>query len=155
MEAEIINPFVTAAAEVLRAEAGLTVKRGALSLQSGAVTTDEVAVLLTLLGDIEGMVVFNFPLSLCLGLVSRMLDQEFEEFGELAQSGIAELGNVIAGGAATRMSNAGISADISVPTMIMGQGLSVAAPRFQRLVVPLETEYGCLEMHLAVRRRAG
>lgn len=150
---ELVNPFVTAAAEVLRKETNIEIRRGQLSLQSSAIITDDVATVISLIGAIEGMVLFNMSREMCLHLVSSMMGQEFDDFDELAQSGIAELGNVIAGRAATKLSNAGMEADISVPTMIIGRGTSVSAPRFQRLVVPLETDYGIMEIHLALRQK--
>jgi len=154
MKREIIVPFVTAAAEVLVTETGVTLKRGKLSLQSFAVITDDVATLVGIVGGIQGMILLNLSLSTCLALLSRMLGYELTEFDELARSGIAELGNVIAGRAATKLSEAGRGADITVPTIIVGRGTRISAPSFPRLVVPLETTCGTLELHLAVREVA-
>lgn len=155
MDIELIGPFVTAAAEVLRAEASVEVNRGQLSLESAGIITSDVATLLSVVGDAEGLVLYNLSLETCLALVGRMVGQPFRELDQLAQSGIAELGNVMAGRAVTKLSAAGIQADISVPTMVMGRGTSVSAPSIQRLVVPLRTELGELEVHLALRRRRG
>lgn len=154
-KAELIQPFVAAAAEVLRAEAGVDVKRGNLALESTAITLTEVAALVSLIGQIEGVVVFAMSESMCLALVSRMLGQNYEQLDELALSGVAELGNVISGQAATKLSKAGYQVSISVPTIIMGQGATIATVGSQRLVVPLETELGTMQIHLAVRENRG
>jgi chemotaxis protein CheX len=154
VKTEIIGPFVAAAAEVLHAEAGVAVRRGQLSLASGSIITRDVATIVSVVGQVEGMVLYNLSFPMCLALVSRMVGQEFDQFDGLAQSGIAELGNVMAGRAVTKLSAAGFVADISVPTMVIGQRTQVTAPNLQRLVVPLETEVGGLEMHLALREKA-
>jgi chemotaxis protein CheX len=68
------------------------------------------------------------------------MGQTFTEFDSLAQSGVAELGNVISGRATVKLSQAGYSADISPPTLILEKGLTVSTLDFPRIVVPLETE---------------
>jgi len=148
---EFINPFVTAAADVLRAEVGLEVSRGGLTLAQSAATAGDVTTLINLIGDVEGVVLYSMPLEMCLALVSQMIGQDFEEFDELAQSGIAELGNVITGKAAAGLSQAGYEASISVPTLVIGRGATISTLDFRRLVVPLQTNYGVLEIHVALR----
>ncbi len=153
VKVEFVNPFVTAAAEVLRAEVGTEIKRGTLSLQNSAATTDDVTVLINLVGDVEGTVMFSMSREMALGMVSEMIGEPVAELDELAQSGIGELGNVISGQAATRLSQGGLSANISVPTLIVGQGAKISTLDFQRLVVPLETRLGTMKVHLALRQK--
>jgi len=81
------------------------------------------------------------------------LGQPVEELNELAQSGIGELGNVITGRASMLLAAEGFSATISVPTLIVGANVQISTLDFQRLVVPLITPYGTLEIHLALRER--
>ena len=90
---ELISPFLVAAAEVLRAETGSAVQRGPLALERSAVTSQEVTALVTLVGQVEGTVLFSMSSETALGLVSRMMGEEFQRLDELVQSGIGELGN--------------------------------------------------------------
>ena len=71
-------------------------------------TTDDVTVLINLVGQIQGVVLYELSESTALGFVSRMMGQKFNEFDNLAQSGIAELGNVISGKATVELSKAGL-----------------------------------------------
>lgn len=153
VKVEYLNPFVTAAAEVMRSEAEVEVKRGILSLQQNPGAADDVNTLLSLIGDVQGSVMYAMPLSMALAIVTRMMGEPFLEMDELAQSGIAELGNVITGQAATRLSQAGITVDLSVPTLIIGRGATISTLDYQRLVVPLDTELGTMQIHLALRPR--
>ncbi|MHB0875720.1 MAG: chemotaxis protein CheX, partial [Anaerolineae bacterium] len=109
--------------------------------------------LISLVGDVQGSVMYSMPTSMALGLVARMMGEPFEEFDELAQSGIGELGNVITGQAATKLSQTGITVDLSVPTLIIGRGATISTLDFQRLVVPLDTDLGTMHIHLALRPR--
>jgi chemotaxis protein CheX len=151
MDVKYLNPFLTAAAEVIRAEAKLEINRGPITVHQGSLTTDEVTVLINLVGQIQGVVLLELSQNTGINFVSRMLDQSVSEFNNLAQSGIAELGNVISGKATVELSKTGVDSTISPPTMILGKGTQISTIDFQRLVVPLQTEAGTITVHLAVR----
>jgi chemotaxis protein CheX len=153
MNVKFVNPFVMAASEVLRSEIQIDVRRGELKLQRSSLTGNEVTALLTLVGQVEGVVMYGMSMEMALAFVSKMLGQPVEELNELAQSGIGELGNVITGRASMLLAAEGFSATISVPTLIVGANVQISTLDFQRLVVPLITPYGTLEIHLALRER--
>lgn len=148
---KFMNPFVEAASEVLEKEVSITTERGALSLQKSAITSDEITVLLSLVGQVQGVVLYGLSKATGINLVSKMLGQEFTEFDNLAQSGIAELGNVITGRATVKLSKEGFDAEISPPTLIQGEGIQISTLDFPRVVVPLKTELGEITVHLALR----
>ena len=154
VNAGFLNPFVEAAFEVLEAEVGIAAQRGELSLQRSACTADEVTALIALVGDVEGMVLYGMSEATAIAMVSRILGQPFETFDELAQSGIGELSNVITGQASTRLADAGFETKISPPTLVLGEGTTISTLDFQRLVVPLHTELGELQIHLALRENS-
>lgn len=151
MNVKFLNPFVEAAAEVLKAECEVSIKRGNLSLQKSALTTDEVTVLISLIGQVQGVVLYGFSITTGLDLVSRAMGQSFPEFDSLAQSGVAELGNVITGRATMNLAHAGFASNISPPTLVVGRGVKISTLDFSRIVVPLTTEIGNIAVHLAVR----
>ncbi|MFQ5340784.1 MAG: chemotaxis protein CheX, partial [Anaerolineae bacterium] len=148
---KFLNPFVEAAFEVLEAETGTSAERGNLALQSSACTADDVTVLISMAGQVQGVVLYGMSEVTATAVVSQIMGQPFEVFDDLAQSGIAELGNVITGQASTRLAEAGFEAKISPPTLIMGKGTTVSTLDFQRLVVPLHTNLGEVQIHLALR----
>jgi chemotaxis protein CheX len=155
MNAKMLNPFLDAANEVLAAEAQVQVTRGTLTLQKSAMTTDDVTVLLSMVGRVQGVVLYGLSMQTGLALATRMMGQEFASFDSLAQSGIAELGNVITGRASIRLAEAGFETDISPPTLIQGKSVTISTLDFPRLVVPLTTPLGDLTVHLALREQAG
>ena len=150
MNVRYVNPFVTAAFEVLKGEAGLDAERGPLALQSAAGTADDVTVLITVVGQVQGIVLYSLSEKTVLRLVSKIMDQPFDEFDPLAQSGAAELGNVITGRASSILAGEGCDARISPPVLILGKGTLLSTLDFQRLVVPITTELGNLQIHLAL-----
>ena len=154
MKVEFVNPFIDSARSVLETELGVAVSKGPIALQSSAYTTQDVTVLIGVMGAVQGVVLYGMSQKTALNIVGAMLGQPFPEFDELAQSGIAELGNVITGLAATGLENAGYPSRISPPTTITGHGSMISTLDIRRLVVPLITEHGNLEIHVALREAA-
>jgi chemotaxis protein CheX len=153
MNVKLLNPFVQAAAEVLKAEVGVEVSRGEIILQKSSLTSDDITVLLNLIGDVYGVVMYGMSMSTGLNMVSSIMGQRFAKLDALAQSGVAELGNVISGRATIRFSEAGYKSNISTPTMLIGSGVQISTLDFPRIVVPLDTEFGCFTAHLALKEK--
>ena len=151
MRAEFINPFLQAATEVLESELGSRPLRGAIGLQRSAYTSNEVTAVVAVTGEVAGMVLFAMDQNTARGMVSRMMGQDFSEFDALAQSGIAELGNVITGRAAVLLSEAGFSSDLAPPMLLVGKGTMISTLDVQRIVVPIVTEFGDIEVQVALK----
>jgi len=151
MNVKFLNPFIDAAIEVLQAEVNLKVNRGGLDLQKSALTTDDVTILIHLVGGVYGLVLFSMPETTGMRIVSSIMGQEFTQFTSLAQSGVAELGNVITGRATIKLYQAGFQSNISPPAVITGKGVQISTLDFPRIVVPLSTDMGNLTIHLALR----
>lgn len=150
MDVRFLTPFLKAAVEVLSSELGVPVERGEIFAQKSACTTDEVNVVLTLVGRLQGVVVYGMAEETALAIVTRILGQNFRQMDDLAQSGVAELGNVITGRASTLLAEAGYHTALSVPMLIVGQ-VTVSMLDLPRVVVPLLTRYGQVKVHLALR----
>ncbi|MCL4835240.1 MAG: chemotaxis protein CheX [Caldilineaceae bacterium] len=155
MSVNFMNPFLKAATSVLAAEVGAHVDRGAVSLESNCYTPQDVTVLLSVIGDIQGIVLYSMDIGMALAMVSQMLGEEQAEFDELAQSGIAEMGNVITGVVTSYLAEAGYRCSISVPTLVIGKGTMLSTLDFKRMVIPLITELGHMSIHIALRETGG
>lgn len=151
MNVKFLNPFLDAITDVLKIEVNIAAARGPISLHKSSLTAGEVTVLISIIGQVQGVVLYGMSQATAIKIVSRIMDQEFNEFDNLAQSGIGELGNVISGKATVNLSNAGFQTTISPPTLIVGEGAQISTLDFSRIVVPMGTELGELTVHLAVR----
>lgn len=155
MSVNFLNPFLNAAKSVLAAEIGAQVNRGTVTLETNCYTPQDVTVLLSVVGDIHGVVLYSMDIGMALAMVSHMLGQKQEEFDDLAQSGIAEMGNVITGVVTTYLAEAGYHCSISVPTLIIGRGTMLSTLDFKRVVIPLSTDMGYMFIHIALREDSG
>ena len=151
MDVRFLNPFVEAAREVILTEAESNVERGKIHLAQTALTTKEISVILSLIGDVEGVVIYSLSRSTALGIVSKMLGEPVDDFSDLAKSGIAELGNVITGRATMMLTKAGFTSDISPPTVVTGEGVKVSIVDFSQIVVPLITDQGEITVRLSLK----
>lgn len=152
MSTAFLSPFVKAATTVLATETGAAAAvDGDVFYAQAAYTPSDITVLLGVVGDVQGVVLYSMETSMALKIVSTMLGQEHHEFDDLAQSGIAEMSNVITGVATTYLADSGYRCSISVPTLVLGRQTKIATVDFKRLIVPMSTSIGKLAIHLSLR----
>jgi chemotaxis protein CheX len=151
MRVEFVNPFVQAALEVIESEIGGETDRGEISLHRSAYTTDEVTAVVGVAGRIAGLVMYSMSEETARAIVERLMGREFPEFDGLAQSGIGELGNVITGRAGVLLAEAGYPSNITPPALLMGKGSMVTTLDLNRLVFPLQTDLGTLEIQVVLK----
>lgn len=151
MDEKVIHKFVGSAMKVLGSELGCGITVGQPSVQGDYYVTKGVTALLGVTGQLRGMVIFGISLEIALGLVSKMMGEEYAEMDEVAQSGIAELGNVVVGSSVTALADMGIECGITPPAVVIGKDTVICTPNIRRIVVPLKTSIGEIEMQLALR----
>ena len=153
VKVEHIQPFVTAAALVLKEELGVDIERGELSVANTDYTTREVTVLIGITGQVEGTVLYGTDEAMAVNIVRELTGEKKAIYDETCESAIAELGNVISGRAAVLFENQGIDCTISPPTVIRGRGTIISTVNITRLVIPLKTRLGELDVAVALRER--
>jgi chemotaxis protein CheX len=151
MNVKFLNPFVSSAHDILSLEMHETVQRGELRLENKSYQTDDVTVIISLVGAVDGTVFYSMSKEVATGLASIIMGEKFDSLDRLAQSGVAELGNVITGQASMKLAEAGYESNISTPSLIIGKGAILSTLEFPRLVVPLTTSIGSMTIHLALR----
>ena len=151
MNVKFLNPFVSAASEILSLELQEVVERGDLRLENGLYVTDDVTVIISLIGAVTGTAFFSMSNESALQLASNLMGETFHVLNKLAQSGIAELGNVITGRASMKFAAAGYETTISTPSLILGKGATISTLEYPRLIVPLKISKGSITIHLALR----
>lgn len=151
MQVDMVNIFMNAAVQVLRQEIGELAVAGPVKVLSSAQTSEEVAVMVGVTGRIRGMVLLGMSERTAKTIVSRMMGEPCPLFDELAQSGIAEMGNVITGIAGQGLEAEGYPVTISPPALIAGgPGIIISTVNIRRFVVPLRMSFGDLVVHIAL-----
>jgi len=150
LKAEIINPFLVSAKEILEMETGMTGIRGELSLASSKWTTQELTAIINIIGDVKGTFLIGVSIATAMELVGTMLGETIDSFSNLVISGIAEMANIIAGRALARIEELGYISDITPPMLIYGQKASISTLDRKRIQIPLKTDIGLIELSIAL-----
>lgn len=150
INAEYINPFLIAAAKVLKDMVMVDAKMGKPYLKDTDFKDDSLLVMLGVTGEMKGQVILDFSHEVALDIASKMCMMPMTELNELAKSAICELGNMILGNTATVFSTKGIGVDITPPTMCQGN-VSFTSSYASNICVPLIYEEGrAIEINVAV-----
>lgn len=151
LKATLVNPFIESAYRFLEQEVNMKVSRGQLRLESSKATSGEINVVLGVTGDAEGMVIYGMSERTAKSIASVLINEPVPVFNELAESAIAEMGNIITAQAAAGLEDQGYSCKLTPPTIIAGKGVVISTVDIQRLVVPLDLPAGPLEISVALR----
>ncbi|MCG8568867.1 MAG: chemotaxis protein CheX [Spirochaetes bacterium] len=153
MRVEYINPFVESSVSVLKEVLNLDVQREQISLKSKAIPVLEVAVIVGLVGQVEGRVLFDMSKETTLNIASRMNEETITEFDDLTKATITELGNMITGRAVTKLSEMGYKFDVTPPAIFTGQNMEISDIEIESLVVPIVSPLGRIEINVALREK--
>ena len=70
---------------------------------------------------------------------------------DITKSAISELGNMILGNAATLLYNINIKIDITPPTLLLGEKISISIANMKTICIPLKTELGIIELDISIK----
>ena len=152
MNIEYINPFIEASQTVLQQIASIEAKLGKVYLKESPYRSDNILVLVGLTGSIRGQAVFSMSKSLAMNIASRMMfGMPVTELDEISKSAISELTNMILGNAATLLYNRGKIVEITPPTLLMGDNMSISSSRMKTVCVPLILDNdGVIELDISI-----
>lgn len=88
---------------------------------SNQIHTPEVVCIIGIVGDLRGNIIYSMNAEAAKKIAGIMMGgMELDDFDEIAQSAISELGNMLAANACTELSTMNIRADVSTPTLMIG-----------------------------------
>lgn len=149
MKVEFINPFITAAINVLDQLVGGEIEHGQLAVRTAIFTTQQVSIAVGVSGQVKGQVIYGLSQVTATKIASAMMGQTTVAFDEMVASAVSELGNMISGNAATLLSDSGFECDITPPTLIRGINVEIGT-QTPALVVLLYTRCGKIDINVAL-----
>lgn len=150
MDVKFVNPFIESFHTVMPQLGFVNTGIGNLSTKAKEVSGDGVIVVLGLVGDIKGNVVYTLEVESAKKIASTMMmGMPVDEFDELAGSALSELTNMLTATAATCFSNIGIKIDISTPTMLSGENMIVKMKSDQILCVQLIADDVLIDVNIS------
>jgi chemotaxis protein CheX len=146
---KLILPFIASVRDVFRTMLGVepTIERPRVKEKPG--TEYDYSGIVAFSGNIVGTVVVSFHRDSAIKMVEKFAGSPIEpDTGDFADA-LGELTNMIAGAAKKDL---GSAASISVPTVIMGRGHTIARPSdVPCLQVPCVTALGPFAVEIAIK----
>ncbi|NJD01565.1 MAG: chemotaxis protein CheX [Ruminiclostridium sp.] len=152
MNIDYINPFIEASQTVLRQIASINAKLGKVYLKDSPYKSDSILILVGLTGSIRGQAIFSMSRNLAMSIASSMMfGMPVVELDEISISAISELTNMILGNAATLLYNRGTSIEITPPSLLMGDNMTISQSKMKTVCVPLLLENdGVIELDISI-----
>lgn len=152
MKVEYINPFIESVYDLFSTMLSSTAKRGDVGVLKGEPTSARhIMALIGLSGPARGMVALSFPVETALRMVNRLLGTETKVLDDTVSDAMAELVNIVAGGAKARfpLEDGVAPIDLSLPTVVRGSNYNVDYPSGSVwLEVPFETDLGPFDLRV-------
>jgi chemotaxis protein CheX len=138
MKVEYINPFIEASTNIIYQTTNLTPKLGKIYVKEAPYQGSNVLVLIGLTGKISGNAVISFNNDVACKIASAMMmGMPVTELDDIAKSAIGELCNMILGNTATIFSKKGTNIDITPPTILTGDNITLTVHKSVIVSVPL------------------
>lgn len=129
MKVEYINPFIESVYELFQTMLKSRVERTKLTLASDGTTAGDITALVGLSGLARGTVALSFPMHTAQAVVGQMLSIDPKEVAESVPDGVAELVNMVAGGAKAKFHVEGDSIiELGLPTVVRGGDFVINYP---------------------------
>lgn len=129
MDVSYINPIIESTQDFFRTMLGCEAQRVQLGLTKPVPEPRHITALIGISGDIRGVVALMLPTETAVRIASAMLDTPLVIVDDTVRDAIAEVLNIIAGGAKARIpTRSGQPNTISLATIVNGSSLNVAYP---------------------------
>jgi chemotaxis protein CheX len=151
MRMELIQPFINAADAVLSETLKASAQIGDVSMEEEAYRRKGVAAMITIIGDIEGRVIFDLDPPTAAKIASHFAGGPVEATDDIVRETVCELANQVIGNAVTTLNDQGIRFKISPPTMHTAEEGVHGSEDTEALVMCFDTPNGSVFMNISMR----
>lgn len=138
MDIKYVNPFIESFATVMPQLGFSNVSKGSLSAKGKELISSGIIIVVGIVGSIKGNVVYVLEMDNAKKIASTMMmGMPVTELDDMARSALSELTNMLTANAATYFSNQNIPIDISTPTLLYGENVTVEMSSSKVLCIQL------------------
>ncbi len=154
LEAKIINPFLEAAANVLKTMAMIEATPGKPFIKKDGTALGEVTGIIGITGDHTGSLSISFTQQCIASVVGNLFGSTVEEINEEVCDAVGELTNMISGDARRRLEAENVMLQGGTPTVVSGKGHSITHIHDgPYLAVPFETANGGFTVEISFNKK--
>jgi chemotaxis protein CheX len=122
MDVKYINPFVNSLINTVKMMMGLEATPGSPYIKEDKMTLGDITGVIGFAEKkVMGSVALSFPKDTALLLFKHMTGMAEEEINRDVEDCIGEVANIVAGGAKTALAGQGLSFNISIPSVVVGE----------------------------------
>lgn len=149
MNNRYITPFYDASKEILNQVLLKDIIVGDKNEIGSSFNTDNVVIIVGVVGNIKGQVVFSMNEKDSCFIASTMMGgMPVLQLDNISKSAISELANMICGNAATKFSLNDITVDIAPPSIMVGKDIEVLANKSSGIHVPIQIDNHKLNLNI-------
>ncbi len=155
ISAKHINPFIEAAMAVVKQIAGIEVRRGHLSYKPKVEPSFGVSIIIGIFGFLTGQIVYSLDGNLAEKLADKLLQGKSpQEKRIMFLDTLGEVANMITGNATALLNQRQDQLlNITTPAIAAGTNLSIHLIPKPAIVLGLITQYGPIEVSIAVEEK--
>ena len=151
MDVKLINPFLNSVHNIMPQLGFQNIVREGMSVKPKAFKVSGVVLMLGIVGDIKGNVVYYMSLESAKKIASTMMmGMPVNELDDMAKSAISELSNMLTANASINFSTIGINVNISTPTMMYGEDFEVNLNQEQVISVKVNIDGIPMEIDISL-----
>ena len=145
MKAELINPFLNSAKNVLETMCQTPCKSTKPYLKDDKISYGEITGIIGMTSEkITGCMIVSFTENCILNVVASMLMEDVKDkLDAEVTDAVGELTNMICGGAKAQLAKLNHKFNLATPTMVTGKGVEISYySDSPTIVIPFSTENG-------------
>ena len=126
IDVELVAPFIKATHKTLDTMCATKITRKSVAVKKGYKMSGDISALIGMSGTISGTCAISLPEDLAVQLIESLVCEKVQGVNDMVvHDGVGELVNMIAGDAKASLSSTKYKFDITLPTIITGQGFEV------------------------------
>ena len=139
MDAKLVNPIIDAFMDVMPQMGFPTPKRLRVYLQDRNVISNGVMIKVGITKQLEGNVIYNMTADTAKYIASTMMfGVPVTKFGDLVQSALREIANMLTARAATHFTQMELDVDITPPELMIEEDLTIKISDSHYLLVEMD-----------------
>jgi chemotaxis protein CheX len=148
---EYIKPFVDSTIRVLDEVLQSDISKGKIALVNIDEIYGEIVIVIKVEGDSDGDIVLNMDNETAVNISNIMLGERSESLDTMSMDAISELANMMAGNAASALTDNGFEIRIAPPLIVARDAIIKKMSGLEIFQVPLYTESGEITMNAVLR----
>lgn len=145
-----LQPFSAATKDAFKLMLDLDAQTGnPVDFGAYADLQDRVSIVIPVVGDLNGEVLYRFPKQTAIRMVEMMCGMQIDRIDDFVTSAMGEMANIISGNAMTGLSEESLICDIRPPQILVGEAAPHSGADPLRTVISTEAGDVGLEVRLA------